>query len=123
MNLLFNLKTVPGALMSGALNEQDMLCRVFGTCLHGGALDREIGTLVKETDGIGDFPRLFTYVRYNALLTDEGLQDLGLHGIDPVQVSKLDAVSNIADLQRIGRAVAEDVDAQHFADFPTRPRR
>lgn len=117
MNLAFTLKTVPGALMGGALNEQDMLCRVFGRCLHGGALDREVGTLVGPADGIQDTPRLFTYVRYNALLTADGLEELGLADVDPKQVRKLDAVDNIKDLQRIGRAVADDVAKQHFLGF------
>lgn len=117
MNLAYTLKTIPGALMGGALNEQDMLCRVFGRCLHGGALDREVGTLVGLSDGIHDVPRLFTYVRYNALLTTGGLADLGLPNIDANQVKKLDAVDNIIDLQRIGRVVAEKVSPEHFSGF------
>ena len=35
MNLLFNASTIPSALMFAALNEQDLLCRVFGDCLAG----------------------------------------------------------------------------------------
>jgi hypothetical protein len=121
MNLFYTLKTIPGALMSGALNEQDMLCRVFGRCLHGGALDREVGTLVPDEDGIRNAPRLFTYMRYNALLTKKELDARGLTDIDPQQVAKLDAIANIGDLQRIGRAVANDVAVQHFAGFPHDP--
>jgi len=45
MNLLFNAASVPSALMYAALNEQDMLCRVFGRCRAGAGLDREIGGL------------------------------------------------------------------------------
>ena len=33
MHLLFNATSVPAALMFAALNEQDLLCRVFGDCL------------------------------------------------------------------------------------------
>ena len=43
MNLLFNATTIPSALMFAALNEQDLLCRVFGNCLAGDPLDRELG--------------------------------------------------------------------------------
>src|SRR6516162_3502599 len=32
MNLLFNATAIPSALMFAALNEQDLLCRVFGDC-------------------------------------------------------------------------------------------
>src|SRR5690606_11238382 len=41
MNLLYNAGSIPSALMYAALNEQDMLCRVFGDCRHGDPLDRE----------------------------------------------------------------------------------
>ena len=37
MNLLFNAATIPSALMFAALNEQDLLCRVFGDCRSGDA--------------------------------------------------------------------------------------
>ena len=46
MNLLFNATTIPSALMFAALNEQDLLCRVFGDCRAGDSIDREIGDLV-----------------------------------------------------------------------------
>ncbi|HYK13487.1 MAG TPA: patatin-like phospholipase family protein, partial [Burkholderiales bacterium] len=46
MNLLFNATTIPSALMFAALNEQDFLCRVFGQCLAGDPLDREIGDMI-----------------------------------------------------------------------------
>ena len=35
MNLLYNAGTIPSALMAAALQEQDLLCRVFGRCLAG----------------------------------------------------------------------------------------
>src|SRR2546429_1119688 len=43
MTILFNAKTIPSALMYAALNEQDFLCRVFGDCVEGPPLDREVG--------------------------------------------------------------------------------
>ena len=45
MNLLFNATSIPPAFMYAALNEQDFLCRVFGDCVAGAALDREIDTM------------------------------------------------------------------------------
>ena len=67
MNLLYNAGTIPSALMAAALHEQDFLCRIFGKCLAGELLDREIGTVIGQ--GIPNVPKLFTYARYNALST------------------------------------------------------
>jgi hypothetical protein len=105
--------------MSAALNEQDLLCRVFGRCRHGATIDREVGDLVDNGDG-GDrlgLPgdRMFTYMRYNAELSKKGLTDLGLGAIRPENVQKMDSVAHIKDLQAIGQAVAErDVNRSHF---------
>jgi hypothetical protein len=48
MNLVFNATNIPSALMYAALNEQDFLCRVFGDCIAGHDLDREINTMVRS---------------------------------------------------------------------------
>lgn len=117
MNAIFNALAVPAALMGGALNEQDLLCRTFGTCRMGSDLDREIGNLRDPASGIAAVPRLFSYVRYNATLTRAGLDSLGLTDLDPAQVRKLDAVDNINDLQRIGQEVAKGVQSEHFTGF------
>lgn len=116
MNLLFNVSSVPAALMAAALHEQDMLCRIFGNCRHGAVIDREVGDMLGPADGLGT-PRLFSYVRYNAELTRTGLTALGLPDIEPGRVQKLDSVAAIGDLQRIGARVARDVDVKHFDGF------
>ena len=46
MNVLYNASSIPSALMLAALNEQDFLCRVFGKCLAGDPLDREVGNMI-----------------------------------------------------------------------------
>jgi len=116
MNLLYNASSIPSALMFAALNEQDFLCRVFGDCLAGCALDREIGDM-KGKKGPA-LPKLFTYMRYNAELTEEGLGQLGLKDIRPEHVQALDSVAYIPELQRVGQAVAEkEVQATHFDRF------
>lgn len=127
MNLLFNASAIPSALMFAALNEQDFLCRIFGKCLQGDPLDRELGSMV---DGSGAFgsrgpvdPKLFTYVRYNAELSKEGLTQLGLGEIEPEHVQKLDSVKHKHELLRVGEAVAKSkVKAEHFQGFLA-PRR
>ena len=63
-------------------------------------------------------PKLFTYLRYNAELTREGLTALGLPGIEPAHVQQMDSVDHIAELQEVGRAVAKHrVKKAHFAAF------
>jgi hypothetical protein len=122
MNLLFNASTIPSALMFAALNEQDFLCRVFGKCLEGDVLDREIGSMVEGSGAHGwRAPlesKLFTYVRYNAELTTDGLARLGINDIEPEHVQKLDSVKYKHELQRVGEAVASNkVKAEHFDGF------
>jgi hypothetical protein len=123
-NLIANLMDLPGALMYSALVDQDTNCRAIGRCVHGAPLDREIGDLIpREKPGdpssalvplAKDLGRAFLYARYNAELTRAGLAALGLPDIDPGKVSKLDSVPAIADLRRVGAAVAKRV---KLADF------
>jgi hypothetical protein len=120
MNLLFNAGSVPSALMAAALNEQDLLCRVFGRCRHGAPLDREVGDL-RTGPGILD-RRMFTYLRYNAELTRSGLDELGLEDIQPEDVQRLDSVAHIGDLQRVGMRAARAVRREHFAGFLRQPQ-
>jgi uncharacterized protein len=115
MNLLFNASSVPAALMSAALHEQDFLCRVFGRCRHGAVIDREVGNLSTGPDILDR--RFFTYVRYNAELTRPGLDALGLPDIRPEDVQRLDSVAHIGDLQRVGMRAAREVDDRHFQGF------
>ena len=116
MNLLYNASSLPSALMFAALNEQDFLCRVFGRCLAGDALDREVGDMIGKKGPI--VPKLFTYVRYNAELTRQGLDALGLNTVEPTNVQQLDSVEFIGDLQKVGKTVSErKVKAEHFAAF------
>jgi hypothetical protein len=116
MNLLYNAGSIPSALMYASLNEQDLLCRTFGRCVAGETIDREIGNLCGVKGPVE--PRLFTYARYNAELSREGLAKLGLAGIDPEAVQKLDSVEHIMDLKRIGSAISRQrLSADHFVDF------
>jgi len=62
-------------------------------------------------------PKLFTYLRYNAELSREGLNRLGLSDIEPQAVQQLDSVEHKGDLQRVGEAAATKVDKRHFVKF------
>lgn len=121
MNLLYNASTIPSALMFAAANEQDFLCRAFGGCVHGAPIDREIGDMCSSGGSKSRGPvneKLFTYIRYNAELSRNGLDKLELNHIDPVEVSRLDSVRGIHQLQEIGRAVAvRSVKPEHFSGY------
>ncbi len=115
-NLLYNVTSIPAALMFAALNEQDLLCRAFGKCLAGDPLDREIDTLIGKKGPVS--PKLFTYMRYNAELTIQGLNEMGLGDIAPKDVQKLDSIEHIEKLKRVGQAVAKrKVLPEHFRGF------
>ncbi len=115
MNLIFNATSIPAALMFAALNEQDVLCRIFGDCRHGAELDREVGTLIGAKGPLD--AKLFTYVRYNAELTEEWLEARGLGHIRPRDVQQLDATAHLDELAEVGRCVASEVAAEHFKGF------
>ncbi len=114
MTHLYNAKGVPGALMYGISTQQDLLCRLLSRTRAGAPLDRELDDL----HGVGTYPPLFTYARYDADLSRDGLDALGLTDVEPGRVQTLDAVDAMAELQRVGRAVAEaEVRAEHFDGF------
>jgi hypothetical protein len=118
MNLLYNASTIPSALMFAAQNEQDLLCRVFGKCVAGAQIDREIGDLLGSAGPLDAAGKLFTYARYDAELTREGLDRLGCPKVDPDTVRKLDSVAGIEDLWQVGVGVGKTVEPAHFAGFP-----
>lgn len=126
MTLLYNLQSVPSALIDAALNEQDLICRVLGRCRFGDPLDRELEDLVigddaAATSGLGPFaPKKFTYVRYNPVLTREGLSALGLDGIKAKNVQRLDSAKFMPELMAVGMSYARSLDLAHFGPFDPR---
>jgi uncharacterized protein len=115
MNLGYNAVNVPSALMFAALNQQDMLCRVFGECRVGHELEMELEDLRGEPGPARE--KLFTYLRYNLALTEDELKSRGLGAIKPADVLKLDSVAHVAELERIGERLGETVTAQDFVGF------
>lgn len=115
MNLLYNLQSLPAALISAAGVEQDMLCRVFGRTRTGDVLDSEIGDLVGNQAPLAE--KLFTYVRYNVDLSRQGLDRIGLNGVDENAVQPFD-VAHLDELQLIGKTAADlSVSPDDFAGF------
>jgi patatin-like phospholipase/acyl hydrolase len=116
MHLLYQASNIPGALMAAAQNQQDLLCRMFGKCLVGDELDRELGDLIGSAGPVK--PKLFTYLRYDADVSREGLTALNLPDVDPSHVQLMDSTKYIDEIQKVGRAVGEiKVRAEHFAGF------
>ena len=132
MKLLYNVQALPAALMRSATNEQDLLCRVFGKLrpwCNMPKWDSEIGDLVGNDSPIKE--KLFTYLRYNAELSEGGLMRLGLFdaaktrsSIDPKALQPLDGTSYIDELRTVGAAAAACITLDDFDGFLTaRPRR
>jgi uncharacterized protein len=119
VGFLFNATNLTSVFMNGASVGQDLLCRTLGGCRYGEALDREIGDRLNVTGVSGS--NLFSYVRYNAVLSDEELAkpELGFTSEKARKaIRKLDGVKAIPDLQAIGRHVAAKVDVdRHFEGF------
>jgi patatin-like phospholipase/acyl hydrolase len=96
MHLFYHAAAVPEALIYGAQNQQDMLCRVFGPVS----------------------PRLFTYVRYDVETSRQGLDALGLWDVQPSRIQRMDTLDSLDELQRVGHAVGTaKVRPEHYAGF------
>ena len=118
-NLAGNMLNLPSELMYGIQVDQDINCRTFGRCVYGSEIDREMGNLVlPDQSPAQDHGRFFRYVRYNADLSQKGLDALGLSNIEATAVQKMDAVDQIENLSCVGQAVAKnEVAIEHFGSF------
>jgi len=105
----YNAQRIPMALIQGVSLEQDYICRCLGECLHGEAVDSEIGDLVGlELPG----RKWFSYVRYNRSYLGKEAQALLLA---QTKLAKLDDVGMIPQLREIGREYAlEHVKLEHL---------
>ena len=118
-----HVSAVPSSLIYAAMVDQDTNCRFIGRCVHGAVLDRETGDMIPRADDGSRIPlnhdlgRKFLYARYNADLSRQGLDAIGLHDIKPTNVQKLDSALHIDDLRTIGRKAAEEIKIEHFGDF------
>ncbi len=95
LNVLYNAAVIPNALLSATQVEQDLLCRTFGRCRKGDPIDQEAGSLIDLPGSDRAVPPLFTYLRYDADLSESGLTALGLPQLQPGFVQQLDAVDGI----------------------------
>ncbi len=123
-NLLSTLKELPTNLMYAMQVDQDINCRTIGRCKFGAPIDRELGDMIPlDKDGNmqnveSAVPPHFSYVRYNADLSDKGLKDLGLDHIDSHDVRQMDSVQFMPQLREVGKAAGKlQVKMDHFFSF------
>jgi hypothetical protein len=111
------------ALMNQAAFDQDLSCRTIGRCVAGPVLDREVGDLIPRNDAGQRLPlsmnlgRGCLYARYDADLTPQGMTTLGCGDLDGATVSKLDSIDHMDELERVGRAVADQITLDDFGPF------
>jgi hypothetical protein len=120
LHLLAHAQTLPLALMNAATDGWDLACRTLGACRFGAPIDRNVGDMQQShgAPATSSNPKLFSYVRYDPLLTREGLDVLGLRGLHPARVQQLDSVAHIPDIQQVGVAyAAQAVDMAHLSPF------
>lgn len=103
--LLDHARNIPSALMNAASAGWDMACRTLGECRFGEAVDNEFGQMERPAGSTSG--RLFSYVRYDPDVTREGLDALGLGGIDAAHVRLMDSTEHIAEIQQVGARFAE----------------
>ncbi len=122
-NLLDAAKGLPNNLMYAMQVDQDINCRTVGRCTYGANIDLELKFMVPMDDEGKIIPlesntsRHFLYARYNADLSREGLDALGLNNIDSDHVREMDSVLYIDQLQQVGRKAAGQISMEHFGSF------
>lgn len=122
-NLLDAAKGLPNNLMYAMQVDQDINCRTVGRCTYGANIDRELKFMVPmDSDGnaiplTNNTRRHFLYARYNADLSREGLDEMGLNHIDSDHVREMDSVKYINQLQEVGKKAAEQISMDHFGSF------
>tara|TARA_R110002020_G_scaffold196978_3_gene397972 strand:+ start:228 stop:1400 length:1173 start_codon:yes stop_codon:yes gene_type:complete len=123
-NLVNTLKELPNNLMYTMQLDQDINCRLMGRCTYGAHIDRELDDMItKEVDGTTtplskNTNKNFLYVRYNADLSQKGLDAIGLNNIVSSEVRQMDNVKYIDKLRQVGKETAKrQVDTAHFGSF------
>lgn len=123
-NLIGSLKGLPNNLMYAMQVDQDINCRTVGRCTFGAPIDRELKDMVPLDENKNMLPlsqntkRHFLYMRYNADLSQEGLNKLGLDQIESDHVREMDSVKYIDELRIVGKTAADNqVFLDHFGSF------
>ena len=105
--------------------DQDINCRTVGRCVYGAPIDVELGdmTPVDEKGNVlpleSDASRHFSYVRYNADLSQQALDSAGLSHIESDHVRQMDSVKYMDQLREVGKTTgkAQVKVGEHFKWF------
>ena len=97
LNILDYARYMAPALLGAIAWQQDLACRIIGDCVHGGALDSEIGALEMPTlFNAGE--QKFTYARYDQPFDE---RDSKIAALAP-NIFELDNLKMIPALQALG---------------------
>jgi hypothetical protein len=112
INLRDQFHFLPSAVLGAIAVEQDVMCRLLGDCLHGEAIDSELGDL-QAPSLLSAAEQKFSYVRYNRTLTTKTPADLGA----PTKLDmRLDSIGAMTALREFGRDYAQStVLVEHLA--------
>ena len=112
------LVDLPGNLLNTMKIEKDINCRQFGRCTWGSVIDSELGDMIPPKPENGDSGKDFLYVRYDAELSQDWINENNLHHIDEEDVQKIDSIDKIQELWQIGLVAGKYVNAkEHFESF------
>ena len=112
-NIIDTAKSLPNNLMYTMQVDQDINCRTVGRCIYGAPIDREMDNLVpmdEDGNALGidnDAGRHFSYIRYNADLSQESLNSIGLSHIESDDVREMDSTKYIPQLREVGKKTGE----------------
>ncbi len=137
-NLLNTAVALPNNLLYAVQVDQDINCRTVGRCSYAAPIDRELGDMIprklitKEGCKIMDSERIplendlgrhFLYIRYNADLSQQGIDAMGVYHVNAAHVRQMDSVKYLHELQEVGAAAARQVSLKHFGVFAPEPHK
>lgn len=110
------LNTVQSLLFASG-TEVDLQCRSLAHVIAGDPVDSEVGDLVGSPPAGGQ--PLFSYIRYNTLLTAAGLGALGCPELLQQTAFMIDDLDSLDACADVGDRLADArVQAGHFSGFP-----
>jgi uncharacterized protein len=109
LDLLQQAKLIPGNLIAGMQQYQDLLCRAHGECRYGEVLDSEVGHMIRPSEKAE-----FLYARYDKFFNDADIQEAEEVSKKGFTLDNLELMGFLCDK---GAAHAEKiVKLEHFDD-------
>jgi len=95
---------------------EDLLCRILGQ-VRWAAPDVDLEVADAHAETVIGGGALFSYVRYNDLLTDKALRRLDVGYAYAADVGRRDRLPRTGDLADVGDSIAAQVDVEHLRGF------